>query len=145
MKDKKTRNFPIISVLLLSAMLITTTAVAQKTSINKITQNKYALQNLIAGIHSENDGVKRSAVYLAGKYKIAEVEMELIDQLREEKDARTRILIALVLYEMGSTEGLLEVQKLAHSDIDSRVKRMATHIYNEYLINDTVNSVTFNK
>jgi HEAT repeat protein len=89
--------------------------------------------------------VKRSSIYFAGKYRIAEAEDALIDQLNEEEDAGTRILIALVLYEMGSEEGLLEVQKLSLNDEDAKVRRMATQIFNEYLVNDSQGTAFFNE
>jgi len=109
----------------------------QNNSISDITANKHALKNLISGIKSENLGLKRSAVYFAGKYKIAETESTLISQLKEEKDPGTRILLAIVLYEMGSENGLNEVKKLSTNDDDAKVRRMATQIYHEYLINDS--------
>jgi len=133
----KTTRF--LTAVLLAAVLAGS-VYAQKQSIKDVTSNKHALENLIAGIHSENPGVKRSAIYFAGKYRIAETEEALITQLREENDPSTRILIALVLYEMGSEEGLLEVKDLSLNDEDAKVKRMATEIYKEYLVNDISNS-----
>ena len=129
-----------LTVALLSSFLVSS-GFAQKNSINEITNNEYALKNLVAGIQSDNTGVKRSSIYFAGKYRIAEAEDALIDQLKEEEDASTRILIALVLYEMGSEEGLLEVKNLSENDKDSKVRRMTFQIYNEYLVNDGVNTV----
>ncbi|MCU0365572.1 MAG: HEAT repeat domain-containing protein [Ignavibacteriaceae bacterium] len=102
----------------------------------RFTPNKHALENLVAGIHSDNTGVKRSAIYFAGKYRIAETEEALIAQLKTENDPSTRILIALVLYELGSEEGLLEVKDLSLNDKNTKVRRMATQIYNEYMVND---------
>lgn len=128
-----------LTAVLLAAVL-TGSVYAQKNSIKDVTTNKYALQNLVAGIHSDNTGVKRSAIYFAGKYRVAETEEALIAQLKEEKDASTRILIALVLYELGSEAGLLEVKKLSLNDEDAKVRRMATQIYNEYLVNDFTNT-----
>ena len=124
-----------LTAVLLAAVL-TGSVYAQKNSIKDVTSNKHALENLVAGIHSDNTGVKRSAVYFAGKYRIAETEEALIAQLKEENDPSTRILIALVLYEMGSEEGLLEVKDLSLKDKDAKVRRMAAQIYNDYLIND---------
>jgi len=124
-----------LTAVLLAAVL-TGSVYAQKNSIKDVTPNKYALQNLVAGIHSDNIGVKRSAIYFAGKYRLAETEEALIAQLKEENDPSTRILIALVLYEMGSEAGLLEVKNLSLNDEDAKVRRMATQIYNEYLVND---------
>ncbi|MGB5288399.1 MAG: hypothetical protein WBN42_07885 [Ignavibacteriaceae bacterium] len=37
---------------------------------------------------------------------------------------------------MGSEEGLLEVKDLSLNDENAKVRRMATQIYNEYLVND---------
>lgn len=126
----------LLTAVLLAAVLMGN-GVAQKNSITDVTANKHALENLVAGIHSDNTGVKRSSIYFAGKYRIAEAEDALIAQLNEETDPSTRILIALVLYEMGSKEGLVEVQNLSLNDNDAKVRRMATQIYNEYLVNDS--------
>lgn len=137
MKRKQfTWSWLLIAAFISVVLFSTTAANAQMNSIHSLTANKYALQNLVNGIHSDNMGLKRSSIYFAGKYKIAEAEPELIDQLGIEKDASTRILIALVLYEMGSEDGLLEVQKLSKQDLDPKVRRMSTKIYYEYLVND---------
>lgn len=133
-----------LTAVLLAAVL-TGSVYAQKNSIKDVTPNKHALENLVAGIHSDNTGVKRSSIYFAGKYRIAETEEALIAQLKEETDPSTRILIALVLYEMGSEEGLLEVKDLSMNDEDSKVRRMTMQIYNEYLINDDANTVYVNE
>jgi len=145
MESRKNTNRTLNFVLLLSIFLLSSAAIAQKQSIGDVTTNEHALNNLITGIQSENDGLKRSSIYFAGKYRIAEVENILINQLQKEEDPSTRILIALVLYEMGSIEGLLVVQRLAQNDDNERVRRMATHIYNEYLINDLNSSVSMVK
>ena len=129
----KTTRF--LTVVLLAAVL-TGSVYTQPNSIKDITVHKYALENLISGIHSENDGVRRNSIYFAGYYKIVEAEDALIAQLKNENDPSTRILIALVLYELGSEEGLLEVKDLSLNDKDAKVRRMATQIYNEYLVND---------
>jgi hypothetical protein len=124
-----------LTAILLAAVL-TGSGYTQSNSIKDITAHKYALENLIAGIHSENDGVRKSSIYLAGYYRITDAEDALIDQLRAEKNATTRILISLVLYEIGSEEGLLEVKNLSMNDDNAKVRRMAKQIYNEYLVND---------
>ena len=135
---KMTKTF--LAVVLLATVL-TVPGYTQSNSIKDITAHKYALENLIAGIHSENDGVRRNSIYFAGYYKIVEAEDALIAQLKEEKDPSTRILISLVLYELGSEEGLLEVKDLSLKDKDAKVRRMATQIYNEYLVNDAASTV----
>ena len=112
------------------------TAQTNSISIKDVTNDKYALDNLLDGINSENDGVKRSSIYFAGHYRIAEAEEALIEQLKKELNPSNRILIALVLYELVSEDGLLEVKKLASNDDNQKVRRMSTHIYNEFLTKD---------
>ena len=146
MKNQKLTHSKLLSLFVLAVLLISVSSLpAQNNSIKDLTLNKYALQNLLAGIKSDNEGVQRSSIYFAGKYRIAESESALIEQLGGEENPGTRILIALVLYEMGSLEGLDAVKKLALNDVDPKVRRMSTHIYNEHLINDFNSSISLNK
>jgi HEAT repeat protein len=117
---------------------------AQTNSISEITNNKYALQNLLDGIQSDNNGVKRTSIYYVGKYRIKEAGSVLLNQLLHESNPSNRILIALVLYELGSEEGLLEIKKLAKSDTDENVRRMSTHIYYEYISYDKDRDLAYN-
>ena len=132
-KIMKTYKGFLTAVLL--ATVLTGSVFSQSNSIRDITANKYALKNLIAGIHSENDGVKRNSIYFAGYYRVVETEDALISQLKNEKTPSTRILISLVLYEIGSEKGLLEVKNLSLNDEEAKVRRMSTHIFYEYLQN----------
>lgn len=123
---------------LLSLLFVTALGqtIAQPNPIKDITDYRYALANLLDGIKLENDGVRRSSIYFAGKYGISDAEQVLIEQLKEEQNPSNRILIALVLYELGSEDGLLVVKNLAANDNNQKVRRMSTHIYNEYLMKD---------
>ncbi len=129
-----------IKTLILGGILLSIPATidleAQTNSIINITKNKYALDNLIAGLKSENCGIKRNAIYLAGKYRIKEVKYVLLNQLKSENEPCTRILIALVLYEMGYSDGLLSVNELVQPNEDEKERRMATQTYYEYMKND---------
>ena len=130
-------------VMLLSSAVYSQTVSVKMNSISDITDNKHALENLTASIQSDNPGVKRSAIYLAGKYRIAEAENPLLNQLKVEKDPNTRILIALVLYEMGSEKGLSVVKALSETDENTKVRRMAAQLYSQYLMNDTESASAF--
>ena len=136
MKKLNRRSLVLTAILAALVLSMSTASFTQTVPIKELTNNKHALENLLNGIKSNNQGVKRSSIYYAGKYRIAETENALIDQLKKEKDPSTRILIALVLYEMGSEEGLMEVKNLSQIDNDLHVRKMATQIYNEYLMND---------
>ncbi len=133
-KNEK-RKFVLLILLFLSVMICNET-LAQNISIKELTPNKYALENLIASINSDNCGVKRHAIYLAGKYRIAEAEDVLLEQLKNEKSSCNRILITLVLYELGSEKALIATGGLVKNDDSAEAKRKATHIYFQYLKND---------
>ena len=133
MKGQNSAKDKIFTIVLIIAMMLTASSMlAQNNSIKNVTDHKYALDNLLAGIKSDNEGVRRSSIYYAGKYKIAEAEQALIEQLRIEPNPGTRTLIAFVLYELGSEEGLGEVKKLAFGDVDPQVRRMSSHLIHEY-------------
>lgn len=96
--------------------------------------NKYAHKNLEAGIKSDNLGVRRDAIYYAGKYQLSDVLFALMEQLREEKDPETKVLLALSLRKLNDARGLYLVKELSVSDKNDRVRRMCTAIYNDYLV-----------
>lgn len=121
------------SVLILVIGLTLTSSLFAQNTLAEFTKNEYALENLINGIHSENEGVRKSSIYFAGKYKVNEAAQDLINQLRSEENSSIKILIALALFEMDSRDGLEAVKKLAGSADDLRVKRMASFIYDEYV------------
>src|SRR5690606_28535219 len=112
-----------------------TAALSQTNSIKDLTDHKYALENLTTGINSDNAGVRKSAVYFAGKYKIEELVSVLADRLNDENDPSVRLLIAYSLYEINDAEGMKAVKELSLSDVDAKVKRMSKNLYNEYLLN----------
>ena len=135
--DYKMKTYKGMLTAVLLTLVLTISVWAQNNSIKEAIDNKYALKNLVAGIHSENDGVRRSSIYLAGYYRIIEAEDALIDQLTDEKNASTRILISLVLFELGSEKGMQEVKNVSVNDGNAKVRRMATQIYNEYIVNNS--------
>lgn len=121
------------SVLLLVVGLTLTSSLFSQSSLAEFTKNEYALENLLNGIHSENEGVRKSSIYFAGKYKVEEAAYDLIDQLKNEENSSIRVLIALALFEMESKDGLEAVKNLSLSDDDLKVRTMASFIYDEYV------------
>lgn len=104
---------------------------AQSSKYKNITE--YSLETLKQGIKSDNSGLRRSSIYMAGLYKIDEAVETLIEQLQKEQNAGTRILIALSLYNIGNPDGMRAVKKLAGTDSDKEVKRMGTLLYREFV------------
>lgn len=118
-------------------VLLVTDTFGQNQKISEISKHKYALQNLEMGIQSENAGVRESSIYFAGKYRFIDAEDVLINQLKVEKDSDIKVLIGLALFRMNSEKGMNELQRLASSDENPRVRRMSNAIYNEYFVNNS--------
>jgi hypothetical protein len=118
-------------------LLLASESFGQVKQITDLTNHKYALQNLVMGIHSENTGVRESAIYIAGEHRLIDTETELIRQLRVEKESDIKVLIGLALFRMNSEKGMSELQVLAEKDSNPKVRRMSKAIYNEYVVNYT--------
>ena len=125
-----------ILVVILFFFLVTD-SFGQNQKISNLSTHKYALQNLEMGIQSENDGVRESSIYLAGQYRFIDTEDALIKQLRVEKKSDIKVLIGLALFRMSSEKGMNELLGLATQDENSRVRRMSSAIYSEYLVNNS--------
>ena len=117
--------------------LLVSESFGQVKQVADLTDHKYALQNLAMGIHSENPGVRESAIYFAGEYRFIDTEDELIKQLKVENDSDIKVLIGLALFRMNSEKGMNELQVLAEKDANPKVRRMSKAIYNEYVVNYT--------
>jgi len=90
------------------------------------------IASLSVAIQSENLGLRRSAIYLAGLYSLNEVVPVLVSQLEKENNSDVKILIALSLYRMEDPEGMQAVEKLYKKDDNARVKRMSKAILDEF-------------
>lgn len=132
----RAENLYFLLVAILFFFLVTD-SFGQNQKISDLSKHKYALENLEMGIKSENEGVRESSVYFAGQYRFIDTEDTLIAQLKVEKKSDIRVLIGLALYRMNSEKGMNELQKLALNDENSRVRRMSSAIYSEYLVNNS--------
>jgi HEAT repeat protein len=126
-KEQKMNNLTLTLVLAITLSL--TTVNAQNSGL---ILKKNEIQNLISGIQSDNTGLRKSAIFMAGKYEVMQTEEALITLLKIEEDASVKILIALALYKIGSDKGMEAVENLAENDRDKEVRRMSTAILNQW-------------
>lgn len=115
--------FTYLTLVLLTA--VTLFAQAPK-KLNNIKEDH--ISNLVNGIKSNNDGLKRSAVYLAGKYGVVETSDALVERLNSEKNPQDRILIALALYRIGNQDAYEAIKELAKDDYNPKVRRISNAI-----------------
>lgn len=116
------------NITLLALIIFTSVSLGQPDK--KIVElNVNAIGNLKTAILSENPGLRKSGIYLAGKYVIDEVADELVQQLSIEKDPTLKIMLMRVLYIIDDEKYLNDILKIALNDENIRVKKMATAIY----------------
>lgn len=133
MKASRKQTTAVIILILLLVTGENLNLFAQPNPISNVTNNEYALVNLKSGINSENDGVRKSSIYFAGKYRIAEVVKCLVERLEIEEEPSIRLLIAYSLYEIKDVEGMRAVKELSINDSDEKVMRISNNIYQEFI------------
>jgi HEAT repeat protein len=126
-------------MVLLAGVMLSTLVKAQHVT-TPVSEN--AINNLIIGIKSDNEGLNRSCIYYAGKYRIREAVDALIDKMSNVKDANTKVLIALSLYEIRDAKGLEAVRRQSLTDENERVKKMSALIFSEYVKNSNLGYVS---
>jgi hypothetical protein len=138
MEVKMKRYSSLIKTVLIGGMIIVgSVTYAGSDPSQSVSKSKNAIENLKNGIRSDNAGLKRSAIYFAGYYRMNETVPALTEQIRKETDPKTRILIALVLYRIGDEKSISLVRDMAVKDSDTEVRRMCTCIYNAYINGNT--------
>lgn len=119
------------TILFLLFMVVITSNLFAEEPGDRFTEKE--IQNLITGIRADNNGLKRSSIYLAGKYKVAETTDVLLDVLDSETEPANIILIALAIYQIGDREAMMKVIDVANLSHDLKVKHMLSSIGLEFL------------
>jgi len=117
--------------LVLAAVLslaIIGTVIAQKNS----GWTPLAKKNLVAGIMSDNEGLKSSSIYLAGKYKIQETVPALMKVFKTEKNNSIKILAAFSLYKIGDVKSLTEMRKIVQNENDPKTRSTCNTIIEQF-------------
>ncbi len=118
--------------LTISFILIFVSVMSAQERIRSFGQKE--IDNLIAGLKSENYGLRNSAIQLAGKYLVKESAPVVRDILKSSKDPDEKILAASVLLRINDGFGMRLVKKLADSDSNERVRKMSDALYRTYLL-----------
>jgi len=122
----KKSNYKVVLSVALSLILFSG-LIAQK----KATFTENNIKNLVNAIKSDNDGLKRSGIYLAGYYKVDEAVPVLFEMFPKE-NSKNKILIALSLYQMGKDSYIQKLIELSTGESNSEVKRMCDAVVEQY-------------
>ncbi|HTY38430.1 MAG TPA: HEAT repeat domain-containing protein [Bacteroidota bacterium] len=124
----------VVALTLVLAVTLTTTAFAgaDKKEYKPSFNIEQAEANLIAGVQSDNFGLRVSAATMLGDLKSTRGVIALMGMLRNESDERGRIVAALALTKIGSPVGIYAVEQTGRLDGNDRVKKLCALFYQEY-------------
>ncbi len=124
--------------LLLAALLTVTflsTSVFAGTHEIKKDHPKYAQieSNLLAGLKSDNLGLKASCAYMLGEMQSEKAINSLSKILRMNHDERLRLMAALSLVKIGTERSVYIVKRSGEFNDNLRVSRMCQKFYTAFL------------
>jgi hypothetical protein len=134
MKTNLNKTAKIIAVALVAALLSGNVFAMNNNLTNKSKSEipeKFII-NLAVGIASDNLGLKTNCIYYAGFYEIEGLVKPLAEQLAKETNPNTKVLIALALYKIGTTEAMNAVKTFAKNNHDPAVQKIANAILTGY-------------
>ena len=100
-----------------------------------------SIASLLAGLASDNLGLKSSCAYMLGELKVTEAIIPLMRILHNDANEQLRISAALALYKIGTPMAIYAVKQAGRFDESERVNKLAQNFYTEYLrekLNNTV-------
>ena len=115
---------------------------SNKVVIEKYDITKNAVKSIIMGIKSDNEGLRKSAIFYAGQYKLEGTVDCLIEEFQEEKDSSTKILIALSLYKIGNPIAIDYMKDMVSNEKNAKVKDLLTAIYNDFVVANSVSTAS---
>jgi hypothetical protein len=90
--------------------------------------------NYLAGVKTENFGLKVSAAYYLGERKSQKAVLPLMNILHTDSSAEARIMAALSLFKIGNEKGIFAIKRAIEFDSADHVRRMCKILYQMYEI-----------
>lgn len=118
------------------ALALVMTVPADQSDVRKaIGEVRYeqAVQNLLIGLASENDGLRRSSAYILGEIKSDEAVIPLMRALKSGTDEQTQIAAALSLCKIGDARGVFAVKQEARFGDSKKVRNSCSWFYDQYV------------
>lgn len=121
------------AVLIIAALLaFTASTFAQTYNSYNYTFTEKHIKNLLSGMQSDNEGLKKSCIYYAGEYKLTEAVDVLIEELKTEDDPNIRMLISFSLFMIGEERGINAVYASALTETNLKARGLLFTIVKEY-------------
>ncbi len=103
-----------------------------RTAIGEV-RYQQAVQNLLIGLASENDGLRRSSAFILGEIKSDEAVIPLMRALKSGSDESTQIIAALSLCKIGDARGVFAVKQEARFGDSKKVRNSCSWFYDQYV------------
>ncbi len=122
---------PSLSLLLLTGIFLIPFIISCQTVDNqKIHLDSSALKNYQDNLKSNNDGIVRSSIFFAGKYKLSEVAPDLLEILKNSKDEDLCKWAVWSIYEIGDDQCCSELQKILQNHPSKKTKELCNFLHN---------------
>jgi len=132
------------AIVLVIAVSVSASA-GDKTLYGSTEKYERAEASLLAGLQSDNEGLRESSAYMLGELKSDKAVIPLMSILRCESCNTARIVAALALCRIGDSRGLYAVKQAVQFDDNSTVQQRCAWFYNEYVQAGTFNFTSIDK
>ena len=99
----------------------------------EIVLSKNSIESLANGIHSENNGLKKSSMQMVSRYKLKQVCPILIEQFANESEIGYKMLIAEVIYDVGCTEAIESFRTVLKDETIDELKYFCKMLHENYM------------
>ena len=119
----------------LGIMLALPAGAGDKTKAKLLPPEEYkaAVENLLVGLQSDNQGLQKSCAYMLGVLEAEEAVIPLMRLLRNCDQSCTRCQAALALCRIGDARGIYAVKQAVRFDDCPQLRLRAAWYYNQYV------------
>lgn len=125
---RKTPTFVGLSFLLfffLSSLTYSQTDANQRIELSDI-----AIVNILNGIQSDNNGVKMSCIYFAGKYRIIDVSEDLVKEMKKSDNDELCQMLVWSLYQIGDEKCCQELKSIIENHPSEKIRDFCKYLHN---------------
>lgn len=116
-------------LLLITIFLIPFVISCQTVDNQKIHLDSSALKNYQDNLKSDNDGIVKSSLFFAGKYKLSEVAPDVLEILKNSEDEDLCKWAVWSIYEIGDEHCCSELQKILQNHPSEKIKELCNLLH----------------
>lgn len=116
------KNFLLLFIVFLTLLILPLRAAAQFNNMPHPKITPTAIENYRIGLNSGNEGIVKSCIYFAGKYRMNDVCSDLLSIIEKSDDVELCRLILWSLYQIGNDKYCDMLQKIVHNHKSEEVR-----------------------